>query len=433
MTVFRRFIRTGDSSCLKELLNEIQVAHSKIDVGDKLKIAIRLLELLPSGIAPGLERQVLVCLDWLTKFSANKKDASAVFDRIEVHPACADLLSCAARALASSDATDDMDFLHRCLQLLSKFASQNSNRREMLYQNDSLIQAIMHYCISDREVLPFHTKNCLMGILGSLLNYDMAELGPVGRETWGTEKETKNLTTLLRHGGQKAVMCVVASVLTNSCGNPMLDQGGWQIASNMFGHMLKVFTQCRGIDVLTSLVTLDETTLLTTLAPALHRRLQEGPHPMGYLVQCICAIGLQLASDQSSPMHTTERFFFYKAVTADDAKSLLRIFYEASIACNDTYCEGCALRVIDCIQTHAFHLADRIDAEVLAVRQEMQPAKKDDKDRHCAYPSCIVNGEGLVGSKMMKCGRCLAVYYCSKEHQVQHWREHRRDCAAAAK
>lgn len=52
------------------------------------------------------------------------------------------------------------------------------------------------------------------------------------------------------------------------------------------------------------------------------------------------------------------------------------------------------------------------------------------KDRHCARPGCAITGEGLVNS-MKKCGRCRAVYYCSAEHQREHWYEsegHRMVC-----
>ncbi|CAH1266376.1 TDRD1 [Branchiostoma lanceolatum] len=27
-----------------------------------------------------------------------------------------------------------------------------------------------------------------------------------------------------------------------------------------------------------------------------------------------------------------------------------------------------------------------------------------------------------------RCGRCLSVYYCSRDHQKEHWKAHRLDC-----
>ncbi|XP_061816790.1 egl nine homolog 1 isoform X2 [Nerophis lumbriciformis] len=34
---------------------------------------------------------------------------------------------------------------------------------------------------------------------------------------------------------------------------------------------------------------------------------------------------------------------------------------------------------------------------------------------------------------LLKCGRCRSSFYCSKEHQKQHWKEHKRSCKEAEK
>jgi hypothetical protein len=48
-------------------------------------------------------------------------------------------------------------------------------------------------------------------------------------------------------------------------------------------------------------------------------------------------------------------------------------------------------------------------------------------DRRCAYPGCTVTGTDGTQSTL-KCARCRAVYYCSKEHQTAHWKEHKAVC-----
>jgi hypothetical protein len=40
----------------------------------------------------------------------------------------------------------------------------------------------------------------------------------------------------------------------------------------------------------------------------------------------------------------------------------------------------------------------------------------------CALPGCLKDG------KLMKCGGCKLVYYCSVEHQKQHWNAHKIQC-----
>jgi hypothetical protein len=39
---------------------------------------------------------------------------------------------------------------------------------------------------------------------------------------------------------------------------------------------------------------------------------------------------------------------------------------------------------------------------------------------------------GAEGDNMQRCGRCKAVYYCSRECQVGHWKEHKVKCEAEA-
>lgn len=52
------------------------------------------------------------------------------------------------------------------------------------------------------------------------------------------------------------------------------------------------------------------------------------------------------------------------------------------------------------------------------------------------HPCCVMCGrskqEVPAGSKLRRCSGCLAVYYCCKECQIQHWREggHREVCRA---
>jgi hypothetical protein len=45
--------------------------------------------------------------------------------------------------------------------------------------------------------------------------------------------------------------------------------------------------------------------------------------------------------------------------------------------------------------------------------------------------TCALCGADFSGGKrLMRCGGCRAVHYCSREHQAAHWDAHARDCAA---
>ena len=40
---------------------------------------------------------------------------------------------------------------------------------------------------------------------------------------------------------------------------------------------------------------------------------------------------------------------------------------------------------------------------------------------------CFICGSGA--GRITKCGECMSVYYCSKQHQVEHWPIHKSMCA----
>ena len=42
-------------------------------------------------------------------------------------------------------------------------------------------------------------------------------------------------------------------------------------------------------------------------------------------------------------------------------------------------------------------------------------------DKRCAYPACGKRSDGI-------CTGCRLSRYCSKDHQVLHWEEHRLSC-----
>jgi hypothetical protein len=42
-----------------------------------------------------------------------------------------------------------------------------------------------------------------------------------------------------------------------------------------------------------------------------------------------------------------------------------------------------------------------------------------------AEVSCACCGRVVAAARMLRCSRCKAVHYCSKEHQQQHWKLHK--------
>jgi len=44
---------------------------------------------------------------------------------------------------------------------------------------------------------------------------------------------------------------------------------------------------------------------------------------------------------------------------------------------------------------------------------------------------CALCGKGSGGeTKLMRCSKCSVTYYCSREHQIAHWKVHKSECGA---
>ena len=48
------------------------------------------------------------------------------------------------------------------------------------------------------------------------------------------------------------------------------------------------------------------------------------------------------------------------------------------------------------------------------------------KAKHCDYPDCV--NKGSESQSLHACSSCRAVYYCGREHQEAHWKDHKKLC-----
>jgi hypothetical protein len=119
-----------------------------------------------------------------------------------------------------------------------------------------------------------------------------------------------------------------------------------------------------------------------------------------------------------------QSYLLHKPPRMIDAKPLALLMAESAIAYGEANGEFKIMKLlweaIEDIPT----VADILDA--LA-----SPPARVAKDRHCAFPGCEVVGTGLRNN-LKKCGRCMEVYYCCKEHQEDHWPEHKATCVKNA-
>ena len=62
------------------------------------------------------------------------------------------------------------------------------------------------------------------------------------------------------------------------------------------------------------------------------------------------------------------------------------------------------------------------------IKVDMKHASRTAKISHCSLPRCQKNDHGELKDKFKRCKRCKVAKYCSKEHQVEHWKVHKREC-----
>ena len=58
---------------------------------------------------------------------------------------------------------------------------------------------------------------------------------------------------------------------------------------------------------------------------------------------------------------------------------------------------------------------------------DMKHESKINKSSHCSLPGCEKNDSQLK-KQFQVCTRCKVAKYCSRKHQREHWKVHKREC-----
>jgi hypothetical protein len=116
-------------------------------------------------------------------------------------------------------------------------------------------------------------------------------------------------------------------------------------------------------------------------------------------------------------------YLLHKPPLNSGGRSIASRLADCATYCSETWREKHLMKAL-----RRFAAAVPEVAEVLSALPP--PPQRVAKDRCCTLPDCFAVGDEFY-TNFKKCGRCMAVYYCGRQHQVQHWPEHRLCCVKA--
>jgi hypothetical protein len=317
---------------------------------------------------------------------------------------CRQLLDYCATALRNDD---DQEILY-CVGYLGNFMFRDEVRQKMVFHCQNLREALYGY-LEER----FVRSSCdtQMWALSAAVN--MARLF----ETSDADHET-----FLRSGALRAVTCAATHVF--SCNVPRGDTEMSRIYQAMEAldttlHLVLCVPPERRVhlDVETYKLSRKEMRQINVTTYSLLRGtwVDTWLHPVSAFLRRYGTY-LQVVFGPDA----LQSFLMYKPPRDADAKPIALLLAECVIDFGQAFQEFETMRVLRRFAQAAPQVAD-------ILLWLPSPPPRVAKDGRGAKPGCSVSGYGFYNN-LKKCGRCLAVYYCCKRHQKQHWSEHRRTC-----
>jgi hypothetical protein len=336
--------------------------------------------------------------------------AALLHDAVYKHPAWKKWWKLVTSRLTAQETVGtSLDVLYYIANVLT----DSQERLQVLFEEDDIfLKWLMMRCNQQLHLTSPEEQNALIILLGSIQNKDTIICGCACPEK---EFEKQVFTTLLEDGFLHAVMKVSMALLSKPAEEAVLLQ------DFIFETLLRMFSRTEEFPPAS---TPAEDYMLTRndifrFATIVYARLHSFDCPPTVILFAA------LFAKYLKRLYGTdmlELYLLYKPPRREGAVTLVEVVIQVAQASKNAQLEGKVIAV----------LRANVDGspEVVALLDKAcaDCPVQDDKDRHCSFPDCIVTGEGLVGAQMMKCGRCKAVYYCSKIHQELHWPKHKASC-----
>jgi hypothetical protein len=393
-----------DFDQLHRYCSELQDARVVVDdIRSRHVLQLCLAKFVNDMQLPHLRRRRWQCIFFLTsaKFS---RGAERVLKDFSECAECRQLLDSCATALRNDD---DQQILY-CVGFLGNFMFRDEVRQKIVFHCPNLREALYGY-LEER----FVRSSCdtQMWALSAAVNMSRLFV------TSDADHET-----FLRSGALRAVKCAAMHVF--SCNVPRGDTEISRINQAMVAldttlHVVRCVPSERRVhlDVETYKLSRKEMRLINVTTYSLLSSIWADSwlhHVSAFLRGYGTYLRVVFGPD------ALQSFLMYKPPRDVNAKPIALLLAECVIDFGQAFQEFETMRVLRRFAQAVPQVAD------ILLWLPSAPTRVV-KDRRCAKPGCSVSGEGLYNTPP-KCGRCKAVYYCCKRHQIQHWSEHRRTC-----
>eukprot|EP01032_Pedospumella_encystans_P009421 gene9421-11085_t len=328
-----------------------------------------------------------------------------------------DVLSFVLQSITSLSAENDFE-ARGCLQFVVCFGKSAEHRVAMIGQTDGIMESVLHALDTKFDPLNVEVKGLLLLALSVIVYADLYEEF--------LRKDGFRIVNEVFHGMHTQQLYLKASRTT------AFDWMEVGMLNRCLSALYGMFSAC--MEVASTATKLPKTMFsyepaaLIQTTSALHEffTLSDDPTFVEYITMSISCYLLFVEKVHPGSLKFVLLYRGKKlSPTTYSGKPMI---IHAILITRDPQYQHLAKPVQDCLlrYSNVFPSVDRMIADYLSKEPAVAPASGP-LAKLCAFPDCYVSSVG--GSRHLKqCGRCRAVYYCTDEHQKEHWAEHKLEC-----